>query len=215
MKITINGDSNDYVIDTQEITCTCPDFKFRRSYKAKSDPERLCKHLEWNKSILKGIDIRFPYSTALEYYQKLYPIIAKYKKIKKFEFCGSFRRLSTTVGDLDLLLSCDKQTFNFLCDKIQKEFNATQLWRGPLKTSYVLNNEIQLDLKRVPLESWHFATLHFTGPASENIRLRRKANQLGLVLNEYNLEGLDNVKVESEKDIYDLLGEDFKFPQDR
>lgn len=48
MKIETKSKSTSatYTVDLKNVTCTCPDFKYRRSRYSKKDPERLCKHLK-------------------------------------------------------------------------------------------------------------------------------------------------------------------------
>lgn len=42
---SFTDDSTSYELNPQEVTCTCPDWRTRRSMYAATDPRRLCKHL--------------------------------------------------------------------------------------------------------------------------------------------------------------------------
>ena len=46
----------------------------------------------------------------------------------------------------------------------------------------------RLDLRSVPPEQFHFATLYFTGSNLLNVKMRLRAIELGMTLNEYRLE---------------------------
>jgi DNA polymerase (family 10) len=46
---------------------------------------------------------------------------------------------------------------------------------------------IQVDLKIVPEDSWGAALMYFTGSKEHNVKLRQKALDIGLTLNEYGL----------------------------
>jgi DNA polymerase beta len=80
----------------------------------------------------------------------------------------------------------------------------------------------RLDLRLVPFDSYHAATLYFTGSDQHNKLMRNRAIELGFKLSEYGLfkmvDGAPLEKpeaVQSERDIFDLLGMPYKTPQER
>src|SRR6185503_12651624 len=77
---------------------------------------------------------------------------------------------------------------------------------------------IQVDLKIVPEQSWGAAMMYFTGSKEHNIRLRQKALDMGLTLNEYGLfpedgneaspqsRGVKAVASRTEEEVYAKFG---------
>ena len=81
----------------------------------------------------------------------------------------------------------------------------------------------RLNLKLVPYESLSYASLHFTGPHDLNEKLRLQANDMGLQLNEYNLEKIGDdgqrsgctLAATCEQDIFDHLNQPYVPPTKR
>ena len=58
--------------------------------------------------------------------------------------------------------------------------------------------------------------MYFTGSAEFNVRMRNKAIDMNFKLNEYGLyNGDEKINVSSEKDIFDILEEDYIEPCER
>ncbi len=121
------------------------------------------------------------------------------------EIAGSFRRRKETIGDLDLLVTGGDP------GAVMKAFLGHQevadtLGEGPTKSSVRLRNDLQVDLRHVPAESFGAALLYFTGSKEHNIELRRIAIDKGWSLNEYGLtEGGRIVAGRTEEDVYRAL----------
>jgi DNA polymerase (family 10) len=64
---------------------------------------------------------------------------------------------------------------------------ASVLGHGSTKSSVVLQNGFQVDLRVVPDREFPAALAHFTGSKEHNVALRKRALALGLRLNEYGL----------------------------
>lgn len=81
----------------------------------------------------------------------------------------------------------------------------------------------RLDLRSVPPEQFHFATLYFTGSNLLNVKMRLRAIELGMTLNEYRLErkpAVDGQEGEavpagSEREVFEALGMDYLEPHER
>lgn len=120
---------------------------------------------------------------------------------------GSLRRGCETCGDLDVLAAgappslMDAFTNYRLVQRI--------LAHGETKSSVLLFEGFQADLRLVPRDSLGAAGQYFTGSKAHNIALRDRAIQRGLKLNEYGLFRVDDdVKIagETEEGIYEALG---------
>jgi DNA polymerase (family 10) len=122
------------------------------------------------------------------------------------ELAGSFRRRRETVGDLDVLV-CGGAAADVMAAFVGHPYVAEVLARGDTKSSVRLGNGLQVDLRRVPEESFGAALVYFTGSKQHNIELRRIAIERGLSLNEYGLtRGGKTVAARTEEDVYRALG---------
>lgn len=139
-------------------------------------------------------------------------IIGQLKKAapagSRFAVAGSARRWKETVGDLDLLCTTKHP------DAIMSAFLAIPgieevLVHGESKTSVVLENGLQIDLRVEGDEYWGALLLYFTGSQQHGIQLRTRALRLGFSLNEYGLTKTGTDKLETfpdETSIYKRLG---------
>lgn len=129
-------------------------------------------------------------------------------KIKRLSIAGSLRRKKETIGDIDILASSDSP------DEVMDYFVKYQdvqrvLLKGVTKTSVILNDDLQVDLRVVEDKSFGAALQYFTGSKEHNVKMRSIAIKKGYKLNEY---GLFNKKSEkyvvgkNEEEIYRKLG---------
>ncbi|MBV8845072.1 MAG: DNA polymerase/3'-5' exonuclease PolX, partial [Bryobacterales bacterium] len=126
--------------------------------------------------------------------------------LEKIEIAGSFRRRRESIGDLDVVAASANgagviQRFLGFPDVIKT------LGSGETRTSVVLNSGIQVDLRVVPRSSWGAALVYFTGSQAHCVRIRRLAQNRGLLLNEYGLyRGDDSIAGAEEEEVYHGLG---------
>jgi DNA polymerase/3'-5' exonuclease PolX len=110
----------------------------------------------------------------------------------KYEVCGSYRRNSPDVGDIDILVTGSELDQNFN-DKLKK-LKVKIDWSGSDKVGFQLDG-IHVDIKHVPEESWGAGLLHHTGPWGFNIKCRSLAKKKGWILNEYGLYDRDDREI--------------------
>lgn len=130
---------------------------------------------------------------------------------------GSTRRRNETVHDVDIIVSTKDPA------AISEAFRAHPLVEsilaaGETKSSVVLKNGLQADLRVVSDDEFPFALLYFTGSKEHNIVLRGLAQDRGWTLNEYRLAPVEEdapavPHVREEKDIYELFGFDYIEPE--
>lgn len=127
---------------------------------------------------------------------------------------GSLRRGCESCGDIDILASgadpsiLDAFTGYRLVGRV--------LGQGDTKSSVLLRDGIQADLRLVPPESRGAAEQYFTGSKSHNVALRDRALGLGFTLNEYGLFRTNNdvqIAGATEAGIYEALGLAFVPPE--
>ena len=107
----------------------------------------------------------------------------------RIEAAGSLRRGSETVGDLDILVESDSPVT--VMDRLVAWPEASDvLLRGETKTSIRGPRGMQVDLRVVAAESFGAALQYFTGSKEHNVRLRGRARDQGLSINEYGVYAL-------------------------
>ena len=129
-------------------------------------------------------------------------------KVKQISIAGSLRRRKETIGDIDILVSSDfsEEVMDFFVG-----YNDVQqiIAKGSTKTSVLLIDNLQVDLRVVKPESFGSALQYFTGSKDHNIKMRNLAMKKGYKLNEY---GLFDKKTDeyivgrNEEDVYQKLG---------
>lgn len=149
--------------------------------------------------------------------KKIMDILTRMKSVKATEVAGSYRREAPTVGDLDILV-----TGNLDNEKTEKAIreafpDITILGNGETKISFVIfPNNLQVDIRFLPAESYGAALLYFTGSKDFNVMMRKKAIELGYLLNEYGLfKAGEQVAGKTEQEVFDKLGMKFVEPKNR
>lgn len=171
--------------------------------------------------ILKGIALRQQSSgrhllgEAAPIAQEILDRIQKINGVKRAQAAGSLRRGRETVGDLDILVAAKTG------ETAMAEFLATPnlrevLAQGETKSSIVLENGLQVDLRVVPEASFGAALQYFTGSKEHNVKLRERAVKRKLKVNEYGVFETDTEKQIAgitEESVYECLGLDWIPPE--
>jgi DNA polymerase (family 10) len=132
-------------------------------------------------------------------------------EVGQAQIAGSFRRKKEIVRDLDFLVSTKKP-------EAVMEFFTTHplveniLAHGATKSSVILKNGIQCDLRAVTAPEFPFALNYFTGSKEHNVRMRSRALSRGWSLNEYRFSAAEGrelreplPEIQEEADIYRAL----------
>jgi len=127
---------------------------------------------------------------------------------------GSYRRKKEIVRDLDFIVASRHhgEVMEFF---VTHRLVESVLARGPTKTSVILKNGIQCDLRVVASNEYPFALNYFTGSKEHNVRIRSRALTRGWSLNEYRFSEAEGRELKEplpqiceENDIYRSLGLD-------
>lgn len=122
--------------------------------------------------------------------------------VKEGAIAGSYRRRKETVGDLDIVVAATRGP-EVIERFVAYEDVAQILARGPTRSSVVLRNGMQVDLRVVSAANYGAALMYFTGSKAHNIALRGIAAARGLKLNEYGLfDGTRRVAGRTEEEVY-------------
>jgi DNA polymerase (family 10) len=160
------------------------------------------------------IDLALPLGTTLLEQIRTFPGVIR------SQLCGSLRRLKETVADIDILVSSTNA--QPIMDAFVKIPEVVQvLAQGPTKSSVMASMHragekvmLQADLRVVSDEQFPFALHYFTGSKEHNIRMRQRAIDRGLTLNEYGLANdKKSVACKTEEDIFVALDLPFIPPE--
>ena len=165
-------------------------------------------------NIIRGIALirrtkeRRPIGRVLPVAQEISDAIRALKEVKALSLAGSLRRMRETIGDIDLVVTSGRP------ERVMETFAAFPrvkqvLAKGPTKSSVLLDNGIQADVRVVDPESFGAALQYFTGSKDHNVKVRERAVRMGLKINEY---GVFRVKDDkrlagrTEEDVYAAVG---------
>jgi len=176
--------------------------------------------------ILEGIRFlgtvgnRIRIDLALAVGEALLKSIKAIPEVDAVELCGSLRRRRETAKDIDLVVS-SRNAEAVMAAFISHPSVMQVVNHGPTKSSIVTSMSfgpekvvMNADLRVVTAEQFPYAVLHFTGSKDHNVRLRQRAIERGLSLNEYALSGeAGGVKCDSEAAIYAALDLAFIEPE--
>ncbi len=117
------------------------------------------------------------------------PILATLRAcphVRRAEIGGSLRRRMETVKDLDFLVEAPDSA------PVMQLFTTLPaveriLAHGDTKSSVVLANGMQADLRVVGAREFPFALHHFTGSREHNTAMRRRAKERGLRMSEWGM----------------------------
>jgi DNA polymerase (family 10) len=180
------------------------------------------------KKIVQGIQFIDEVGNRVRIDQALPIGIALLEQIRKMpgviraELGGSLRRRRETAKDIDILASSNDPA------PIMEAFVSLPsveqvVAQGETKSSIVVQQfvdtdrvTLNADLRVVSDPQFPFALAYFTGSKSHNIRMRARAQERGLKLNEYELAGDSrNVKCKDEAALFAALELDYISPEMR
>lgn len=174
-------------------------------------------------NILRGIKMlktssgRTLLGTALPTAEKLVSELKSLKQVGKINVAGSIRRGRESVRDIDILITSrnPKPVMDFF---VKMRDVKDVLAKGPTKSSVILQDGMQVDLRVMEEKSYGSAMQYFTGSKDHNVALRQIAIAKGYKLSEYGLfdrKTEKKVAGEKEEDIYRKLGLKFIPPEMR
>jgi DNA polymerase (family 10) len=180
--------------------------------------------------ILQGIAFlaqhseRHLYSEVEEQAQRIQQGLAEVPGIVRMQVAGSLRRRRETVKDIDMVISVADDAGVDVREHIMDVFTSQPnvkaiTGKGPTKSSVVLENGVNMDLRVVGDTQFPYTLHHFTGSKEHHIPLRRRALSMDMTINDYGLfrgkepapENL--VPCKEERDIYAALGLDYIEPE--
>ena len=178
------------------------------SFREKSE-ENILKGI----SFVKGSGGRMLLGNALPIATEIEERLKSLKEVQKVIVAGSIRRRKETIRDIDILVSAKnaERVTDFFTS--MKEVNRV-LGKGPTKSSIILKNNLQVDLRIIPLEDYGAALQYFTGSKEHSVHLRKLALKKHLKLSEYGVfKGKKKIAGKNEEEVYNALGLQYIEPE--
>ena len=150
-------------------------------------------------------------STAWTLATTLIADLADLPGVERIEPAGSLRRGRETVGDVDLLVAMPADADRApVFDAFTGHELATEvLLRGETKASIRTTADMQADLRIISPDQFGAALMYFTGSKEHNVKMRERAIERGMSLNEYALTEKasgDVVASATEAEVFAALG---------
>ena len=169
--------------------------------------------------ILDGIerardaDHRTKFARAEELAEPLVDHLDAVDGVERVTIAGSYRRRKETVGDLDILVTCDES--EDVMDAFTGYDDVEEVSsRGETRSTVILAGGFQVDLRVVEDKSYGAALHYFTGSKEHNIACRQLGVDEGYKINEYGVfEDDERIAGQTEEEIYDLLEMDWVPPE--
>ncbi|MGC9204980.1 MAG: DNA polymerase/3'-5' exonuclease PolX [Candidatus Micrarchaeia archaeon] len=136
--------------------------------------------------------------------------------VKNAVIAGSTRRMRETVGDLDILVTSEKNNEVMDFVSAMPEVESVTV-KGPTKTTVWLKIGLSCDIRVVEEKSFGAALQYFTGSKEHGIAVRKIAVKKRYKLNEYGLfDAKDKIVAgATEQDVYEKLGMQYIEPEMR
>ncbi|MFB6262558.1 MAG: DNA polymerase/3'-5' exonuclease PolX [Bradymonadaceae bacterium] len=171
-------------------------------------------------NILEGIararqsdDERTRIDRAEERVEALLDYMRELESIDRIAPAGSYRRRKETVGDIDLLVSCDEGEAVMEHFVDYDDVDRVEL-QGETKSTVYLRNGLQVDLRVVDDACFGAAMKYFTGSKEHNVACRKRGVARDLKINEYGVFREDElVGGRTEEEIYELIEMDYVEPE--
>lgn len=145
--------------------------------------------------------------------------LRSHPRVTLVQIAGSFRRKKEIVRDLDFIASTrhpKEVSDHFVSHPLVESIIA----QGDTKSSVLLKNGIQCDLRVVTSAEYPFALNYFTGSKEHNVKMRSRALERGWSLNEYRFSEVEGKKLKehppevcTEGDLYKALGLEYVEPE--
>jgi DNA polymerase (family 10) len=147
--------------------------------------------------------------TLTEAEQRAAPLIdylQNSRGIKKITVAGSYRRRKETVGDLDILVTCKKDS-NVMNRFAGYEDVQKVVSKGSTRSTVVLKSGLQVDLRVLPQIGYGAGLHYFTGSKTHNIAVRKRGVERKFKINEYGVfKGKERVAGKTEEEVYKTVG---------
>jgi len=158
---------------------------------------------------------RFKLFDAELYAEPMRNYLAQLAGVEQAVIAGSYRRRKETVGDVDILVTGEAKHGAEIISRFTQYPDAERVVAsGATRSTVILRNGLQVDLRFVASRSYGAALHYFTGSKDHNIAIRNIGVKAGLKVNEYGVfKGEKQIAGPTEAEIYRLFGMDYIEPE--
>ncbi len=163
----------------------------------------------------RGRSRRTPLAHALAAARDAMGYLQSGPPLRRLCFAGSVRRAEASVGDVDIVCTCE-QAAQVIDHFVKWERAHAVLAEGPTKAAIWLQSGLQIDLRVLPDHLYGNLLQHFTGSREHNIQFREYAVRKGLRVSEngiLNLQTGDVLTCSDEAQVYAALGMQYIPPE--
>ena len=179
------------------------------------------------------VALKIPRVEIDKHARKLSGVLRKISMSSEVKVVGSYRRGAPESGDIDVIITVNRNSTPESRILIFKKFTDTLKDKGYLVADLGSGNKKymgicklnkksparRIDILLTSKEEFPFAMLYFTGDFDINIALRKRANELGYILNEHGItpfrSGAESPVLRTEKEIFNFLGYRYLLPKRR
>jgi DNA polymerase/3'-5' exonuclease PolX len=146
--------------------------------------------------------------------------VRKLDKSAIFTVAGSYRRGQLDSGDIDILVCMDHPNISDIIENLRDNIVGV-IMSGKERLSILYKDRLmvmQVDILNINIDSYYAALVYFTGSQQFNLRMRGYAKAQGYRLNQaglYRLPNMENVRVQSERDVFEILHMEYLEPANR
>jgi DNA polymerase (family 10) len=126
--------------------------------------------------------------------------------VKQVVVAGSYRRRKETVGDLDILVTCRKDS-PVMERFVEYDEVEEVVAQGTTRSTVLLRSGLQVDVRVVAEASYGAALHYFTGSKAHNIAIRQMGVRKKLKINEYGVfKGTRRIAGRTEEEVFAQVG---------
>jgi DNA polymerase (family 10) len=167
----------------------------------------------------KGKTTRMILPYAGEISEKILEYMRQSKAVVSVNTLGSLRRMSETVGDIDLSVSTDNPE-EAITHFVNYPYKDRIIEQGKFSASILTSGGAQIDLLVQPVTGYGSLLQHFTGSKHHNVRLREFALKKGMSLSEKGIKKKIKGKevlheYDTEEKFYEAIGMQWVPPEMR
>ncbi len=157
---------------------------------------------------------QFLYSHSIRTANEILTYLKNSREIEHISIAGSLRRKKEVVKDIDIIAGMEHPE-DIMDVFVSYKDVISVTGKGETKSSVVLRQGINADLRIVTSKEYPFALHHFTGRREHNTKMRARAKRFGLKMNEYGLFREDDsiVRCGNEQEIFNALELDYIPPE--
>ena len=162
---------------------------------------------------------RMPLAQAHKIAMKVIEYLKLEKSVIKTDVLGSMRRMSATIGDIDIAVAVKGDNNKKVIDHFLAYPGKLAIENaGHSKAAIILPPNIRVDLLVQDEDIWGPTLQYFTGNKAHNIKLREQALKKGYSLSEHGIKDIKTGEVKkfsNEEGFYSFLGYQYVPPEIR